>query len=99
MKQYYLSQRINGNFVKFGVVKDFEKDDGKVKIEITDEQIKDLYNHMTSGSLKRGSYNGKEYNEIYAEVWKDKANTSHAPKVASRKELPINNVKNDECPF
>ena len=97
MKQYYISQKINNVFVKFGVVKDFEKDDGKVKIEMTNEQITDLYNHMISGSLKKGSYNGKEYNEIYAEVWKDKSNK--APQVATRQHAKPDSMNSDDIPF
>lgn len=97
MKSYYISQKIDGKFIKFGVVKDFEKNDGKFKLELTDAEITALYEAMKDGKLKKGSYNERHYNELYAETWKDK-NKSTMPLVASVKTTQ-DVLNSDDIPF
>jgi hypothetical protein len=97
MKAYYISQKIDGKFIKFGVVKDFERDDGKVKLELTDAEITALYEAMKDGKLKKGSYNERHYNEIYAETWKDKGTKSTMPQASVKSTQDV--LNGDDIPF
>lgn len=86
MKTYYIKGR-------FGVVKDFEKNNDTLLLEMSNEQIKALYEAMLAKQLKTNSYNGRNTNQLRAEVWKDK---DGAKKVTGSYVAPKNN---DNIPF